>query len=548
MRPTFNLVDEPWIPCLLPDNRPQEYGLYEVLTRSHEIKEVFDPSPLVVIALHRLLLAILHRNFGPESLSAWEKLWQRGRWDKGKLRTYFHQWRHRFDLFHPERPFYQVPKMESAHEHPAHLLSLEAAAGNNPTLFDHSHSMAPGAFTPARAARYLLARQAYSIGFGKSKPFYFKDSPLIRGYSILTLGNSLWETLALNMVAYNKERPIPHSGEDLPIWEKEHLPDPDENGNPIMGYVDYLTWQSRAIHLLPEGNPPVIRCCQLQQNWMLSKLTPLDPFKAYIADKEEGWRPRGMIPDRAVWRDCHILFQVGDQSRSRPQVLEWAGRIWGLKKAGDISGQETYGFLAVGLATDIGKAANILLWRQERLPLPLAYLDDMDLMAKLRDALHLAEEVNGILELYLKVVGLTILDPQVDAQRHLRDIAAHVFQREVYKRLSAALFSPEMKGVLKAWAPNRLYFSRLEVPFRELLVKLPNDRQEDEDGDMDYGREELPQWGRVLQQAAQDAFDTIVNGLGRSPRVLKAVARVEGRFRGALYKKISEGGVYESEE
>ena len=62
----------------------------------------------------------------------------------------------------------------------------------DPTQFDHSFSDAPTPFTPALGARYLLARQAYSIGFGESNSFYFKDYTLIRGYSTLPLGNNLW--------------------------------------------------------------------------------------------------------------------------------------------------------------------------------------------------------------------------------------------------------------------------------------------------------------------------------------------------------------------
>jgi CRISPR system Cascade subunit CasA len=537
MTPSFNLVDEPWIPCLFANGNAGELCLYDALARAHKIREIFDSSPLVVTALHRLLLAILHRNFGPESLTDWKKLWEKGHWNDAPLFDYFKRWRHRFDLFHLERPFYQVPEMKNEEgkliqKHPVHLLALEAAAGNNPTLFDHSYSMAPASFSPARAARYLLARQVYSIGFGKSNPFYFKDSPLIRGFSVLTLGDSLWETLALNLVAYNAERPIPRSGEDLPSWEKETLPEPNETGNPIRGYVDYLTWQSRRVHLFPEGNPPVVRWCQVQQNLMLPEPPPLDPFKCHVPDKEKGWRPRGIIPERAVWRDSHTLFQAADQSL-RAEVFDWAGRIWKLKKSGTLSAKATYGFLAVGIATDIGKAANILLWRQERLPLPLSYLENNeDLLNELKKALTLSEDVGQILNSNMYQVAQLILSPTFNPK----------------DKKSRKPDNNAVKNLLKTWAPDRFYFSQLEAPFRRLLVELPDDRQEDEDGDLDYGYRTIPAWGQVLQQAALDAFNTIAAGLGESPRTLKAVARVEDRFKASLAGKISEGGKHESEE
>lgn len=77
--PHFNLVDEPWIPCLmLEDNTREELSLGGVFARSREIRELYDPSPLVTVSLHRLLLAILHRNFGPRNLDAWRDLWVRG--------------------------------------------------------------------------------------------------------------------------------------------------------------------------------------------------------------------------------------------------------------------------------------------------------------------------------------------------------------------------------------------------------------------------------------------------------------------------------------
>ena len=60
--PEFNLVDQPWIPCLQRDSgKPQELSLRDTLTRAHEIRELPDDSPLVTVSLHRLLLAILQQ-------------------------------------------------------------------------------------------------------------------------------------------------------------------------------------------------------------------------------------------------------------------------------------------------------------------------------------------------------------------------------------------------------------------------------------------------------------------------------------------------------
>lgn len=176
--PEFNLVDREWIPCLrLAGNQSQELSLRDVLIEAHDIREVFDGSPLVTVALHRLLLTILHRNFGPTSFSEWKELWRRGKWDGEVITNYLEQWRHRFDLFDGERPFFQVKRMENAGIQPVTLLALEVS-GSQARLFDHSFDDTLPALSFAAAARYVIARQSFSIGFGKSEPFYLQDSTL----------------------------------------------------------------------------------------------------------------------------------------------------------------------------------------------------------------------------------------------------------------------------------------------------------------------------------------------------------------------------------
>ncbi|MEJ5330683.1 MAG: type I-E CRISPR-associated protein Cse1/CasA [Desulfobaccales bacterium] len=510
MTPYFNLVDEPWIPCLMPDNRLQEFGLLEVLVRAPEIREIFHSSPLVVTAVHRLLLAILHRNFGPESLAAWKELWERRSFDAQALQEYFDRWRERFFLFHPERPFYQVPRMEDARVHPVQLLALEAAAGNNATLFDHHFSEHPATFRPAQAACYLVARQAYSIGLGKSHPFYFSDSPLIRGYTVLVLGKNLFQTLALNLLPVHQDRPIPRIDEDLPSWELPSLPEPDPRGNLITGYISYLTWQSRRIHLIAEGNSPVVRFCQIQQNWKLPEPTPLDPFKSYRRLEKEGLVPRGLSPERAVWRDCHALLEL----QGRPEVLASLAQ----KKA-ILRDRKDCQFSITGAATEGGKAAQLILWRYERLPLPLDYLEDENLLGELRNALEVCERAHDCLNQHMRNLAALVLAPPVGGQKRQAD-------------------PQEVARLVQSWAPGRRYWARLEAPFRHLMAELPADQVENEEGEVVYGTRLLPEWRRTVYKAARQSFQEVAKSLENSLRSLKALAQVEGRFFAALKKEL----------
>ena len=112
---SFNLISEPWIPVLFAgESQPRDISLHEVLARAPDITELVHPSPLVTVALHRLLLAVCHRIYGPESEDTWGQLWNAGRFDNELLGAYFDAWRHRFDLFDEERPFYQTPGLPEA--------------------------------------------------------------------------------------------------------------------------------------------------------------------------------------------------------------------------------------------------------------------------------------------------------------------------------------------------------------------------------------------------------------------------------------------------
>lgn len=138
---SYNLVDRPWIPCRMADGAgPVLLGLQDVLLRASEIREISAESPVVTASLHRLLLAILHRNFGPSGAREWANLWEAGRFETARIVEYLARWRSRFDLFDEVRPFYQCASLSKADKKPIAQMAPELASGNNATLFDHSTS------------------------------------------------------------------------------------------------------------------------------------------------------------------------------------------------------------------------------------------------------------------------------------------------------------------------------------------------------------------------------------------------------------------------
>lgn len=535
--PSFNLVDERWIPCtLLANNKREELGLREVLAQASTIREIYDPSPLVTVALHRLLLAILHRNFGPRTLDAWCALWRRGAWDTAVLADYFARWQGHFDLFNPERPFYQVRFTDGTESHDMAFLAPELGYGNSSSLFDHRvHRRVPDSartVTPARAAHLLLVRQGYSIGFGKSQPFYFQDGPLTRGFTILAQGYTLFETLMLNLLGYDDERPIPHLGDDLPQWEQEAPALPDREGTPPRGYLDYLTWQSRRIELLPNEDGTRVVECKVRQNLLLGG-DVRDPFKSYRRDEERGRVPRGLRPERAVWRDSHALFADRDAQTERPEVFRWLARVSEAARQGRISARGRYAFSVCGFTTEEGQAANIVLWRQDRLPLPLRYLEERALWERLDEALDTAERVGRALHATSETLAALVFVP--DADKEPDGVVKVKRDKNTKKRIASLVAS---------WSPLRRYWAQLEPPFLRLLVALPDDRvpEEEEDG-WQYGLETLPAWKGEVGRAVWQAFGEMAAGLDMSGRALKAIARAEGELRGRLRAPLGESWV-----
>jgi CRISPR system Cascade subunit CasA len=497
------------------DGAACELSLAETLARAHEIGEIFDESPLVTLALHRLLLAILHRNFGPSANREWLRLWKRGRWDGQKLSDYFNRWSERFELFHLERPFFQVTEMQGVDRQPATILFQELASGNNPTLFDHCFEADPRAIPAARAARGLVARQAYSFGFGKSTPFCLSDSPLLRGLAILVLGENLFQTLALNLVRYDEKHPFVRAGdrEDLPAWEHERAQAPRKEGTIPAGYLDYLTWQSRRIHLYPEPDHNSVRFCQLQQNLKLDEDAPRDPFKCYRKDEKRGWVALNFSEDKALWRDNHSLIEISGKSHSRPAVFDWIAGLAHEPGAPDLGIGPHFSFSAFGLATEAGKAASVGFWRHERLPLPLVCLSDGDLRSRIADAIGYAEEVARDLRQSVAVLARTMIEP---------------FSTQVPQRRS-----DDARDRLTELAPQRLFWSALEAPFMRLMGAIADQRDESELHTFE--------WRKLVRRIAAQSLEQITRELDSGARALRAVAQAERSFRYHIRTKLALG-------
>jgi len=509
MNVSYNLIDEPWIPCIGLDGQPLRLGLYETLARAHTIREVQGEIPLSTAALHRLLLAILHRSFGPKNRSEWARLWRAGCWDETTLRGYFDNWRSRFDLFHDTYPFYQTVQPPRERES---LTRLSLTHAYNSTLFQHQASGEAFAVPPARAAEWLVTMQAGGIGMGP--PHHPHPSgPLTNTLLVLVQGRSLFETLAFNLVEYdpvtNKPIPGPSRGEDRPTWEYDKNPfppDPKKTYRP--GYLGYLTFQVRAAHLFPsqEGGELCVRECSLAQGARWDGQLIQDPMKVYITPKKKdvGTLPLRLREDRATWRDSGALFRLqereSDDAKYRPPLaFDWLARH---VEAGDIDRAQTYNYVTLGLCNS---NARLDFFRQERMPLPLAYFDKSEehepLEGQLRLALQQAEDVAAALRTASRDLARWIVSPADKNQAHRDGVNA------VYARLDV----------------EQHYWSRLEVPFQHLLQSLPA-----------APLAAMDTWKATLRSTARGAYERAAASVDDPLRGLKAATLARGVLEAGL--------------
>jgi CRISPR system Cascade subunit CasA len=460
--------------------------------------------------LHRLLLAILHRCYqGPRKPTERVAIWHAGRFDADRIAPYVEKWKDRFDLFHEAFPFFQRAQFSTKEPSGINRLAQELSRGNNAALFDHTMDDPPPPFTPARAARIVIAEQAFAVGGGKSDTGNTTHAPLVSGAAVLLRGDSLFETLWLNLTIFSSREPFASLPEDAPIWERPSAEPHKQPGRP-RGYLDYLTWQSRTLRLHPEdvdGRTVVRRVSYAQGRKLETEAGFFDPMFAFARrDDKDPFTPVRFNEFRDLWRDSAALFQVSDhhQKYERAPTCLHALAAPDLKMI--LPASARYRVSVFGLCTD---KAKVNFWRHETLPLPLAYLEKAELAEALKQALTLAESV-------------------------ARDALRKAVWAAAAKRLTgSADMNPDkdrVSALVDSFAPDRLYWSQLERPFRELLVSLAG-----EGADLPAC---IRRWYRdTLCPGARSAFEQSIGRIDGG-RDLKAVNAGRGLLLSQL-KKLS---------
>lgn len=515
--PAFNLLDEPWIPVRRIDGSLDEVGLLELFRQADQIEGLAETSPPAFVALHRLLLAIVHRALSMRAVrwSTSDRVrWYREGMPVQALIDYLERWRDRFWLFHPTHPFMQVAAIgrplpakaatrfavavdRSAapiamlEAKPWAQIALESVSGNNPVVFDHSSDETPLPITPPQALRLMLAYLQYTPGQpvkALCKSGNDLSGPVFNSASVIPVGRTLAQSLLLGLP------PAPLDGEnDLPSWER---PAPElaqllAAATLATGPCDRFTRRTRALLLLrdPSGSVSSLRFAEGLA--LLDDPNAPDPMSSFRPGTD-GWVRLTFTEGRAVWRDLVSLVPDASGKLARPAAILDAAIT--LHAAAGLRDDEVE-LVVAGLAARQGK---MLRARLERFRIPRGVLGSADAAATTRDALRRCEDLYAALRhLAALQTALTLPDPNnKDTRARARDIVA--------------------AGPLAAG-----FFSTAERQLPELLRAIGS-------GDIE-GAHAL--WSAALLRSALAAWHAASDALGESAAALRARARMHGRFQ-----------------
>ncbi len=506
---SFNLVDRKWIPCIHFDGHTEEHSLRETLIQAYTLRGIQGDSPLETAALYRLLLAVLHSALrGPRTKSEWASLWAKAHWEPELVSGYLDKWRNRFDLFDPTKPFYQVADERAKHKSVI-TLAMDMASGNNAALFDHHTEEVGALFSPAKAARTLIVAHTFGLAGLWMRGITFTDAPWSRGIIFFVESDNLFKTLALNLLSYpdEKRNNMASSRADQPNWEKDDPYQPVRNIPE--GYLDYLTWQSRRVLFIPEGNEsaPEVRFMTMAPGLRLDS-SILDPMKLYRAGKEEGYYCTRFNEDRALWRDSASLFGLKNtHGNFPPKTFYW---LADLVEEGAILKLQKYRFMALGMAND---QAKVEFFQQEHFPLPLEYLEHEELVENLASGLDLVENTRFALKKAGQWLALLVVSPKTDGKK--------------WKNVDN-ISKVEAENLMAHWNVERFFWQQLGIPFQHLLENLPEHP------------EALDTWKGIVHRAAWEALEQAENSAGTDAVALKAAVRAKGNLSYSLKELFPE--------
>jgi len=355
-KPTFNLLDEPWIIATNLEGIEETLSLTDVLVRSHELKSLSGEMPSQDIAIMRLLLGVLYAIYtrteeyedageddAGKCIEVWRKLWERKFFAANEISDYLRQYHDRFWLVHPERPFYQVAEIKKGSDFTVSKMIGELVEGGNKIqLFPIRSGKNKQLLDYPEAARWLLYLNSFDDA--SAKPTQKGLDPMSVGWLgqlgiVYVAGSNLFETLMLNFSLLNNGKPW---GYGNATWELEASRTGERTliSMPNSGEELY-TLQSRRIQLKYDGNK-VIGFTLLGGDKFSNEDAFVEPMTIWKFNKGKAGVKSSFLPPsnaarnpaKQLWRDFSSLLVMSEQGNKAnehrdPGILRWISELEG---------------------------------------------------------------------------------------------------------------------------------------------------------------------------------------------------------------------------
>ncbi len=509
LRPSFNLWDDPWIGVALPDGAVQQVGILECLIEAHRLGPLQDQSPLVVASIHRLLAAILQDIYKPQRVDDIATLLAQRCFDKARVEAYADTYRARFDLFSEDAPFMQsadLPLLADKKDSPKSVayLFFEEPSGINITHFQHRYEN-EHSICPACASGGLLVQSAFATAGGRSyKPSINGAPPLY----VLPVGDNLFETLSLSLMALGHQPKVRSSGKDTPVWADATTTTVSHAEVLHVSYLESLTFLSRRIRLHPVMKSGICTRCGKVVDVLVSQVhfsmghyrpagSPLwrDPFVAYRQYGDEEPTPLRMQGGKALWREYTTLFLSTSYNRNhtpqsnpkrKTQVFfspAIVNQVADLEMEENVSSEQLLRFRCIGVRTGVRATdqAKVFEWLDASLSIPFGLLQDPYSAGQVRLGIARAERCESlIVALFGRHFG-GVTDSNRESQKN----------REHFKNLRLRM--------------GAAYWLQLSSPFQKLIHIAP---------DSDDLPQAIEDWNDTLIKAARTCFRSAADGVG----------------------------------
>lgn len=343
----FNLLDSPWVRTRTLAGGVVELSTIEVLAQAHELRGLAGEVATQDVAVFRSLEAVLLGVIRPtrprsveESLDLWASWWRAGQLPITGISDYLERWRDHFFLLHDRMPFLQVADLHTASGNASGLTKLIADIPDGHQYFTTRAGREIQSLSFAEAARWLVHCHSFDPAGIKTGAVGDDRVKGGKGYSmgypawvgnlgvIIVEGANLFETLMLNLPIRIAKR------EDVPVWERSPLPAGVALDHPSpLGPADLLTWPSRRVRLIAEGQRIVD--VQISNGDRLGPqgqtgnepMTSWRKSKAQSKGDNEVYMPVTHSPERRIWQGLEPLLVSVVGASKRASVLDWLAEL-----------------------------------------------------------------------------------------------------------------------------------------------------------------------------------------------------------------------------